>query len=609
MHPLLRIFKYMDKKTWWAFIVVLFTALLDTGFTLSAPYLTKEIINGLFYSDNFFTRINTLKIWLPIFVVVGLSAAVFRFLQRYINEYVSESIVYVLRNNLYSKIQKQSIDFFDRMETGQLISRGTSDIDAIRRLLSIGLRIFFRAICLYIGIFVIIGLMDWKLLLIFIGFAPIMFIAMFTYARRMRPLMKEIQNKFGDMNNVLAENVYGSRVVRAFAAEKFESEKFEEQNEMYLNMNLRMARLRAYIQTIFPFLLTIGSFLLIFFGGRAIINGTLAGGVGTLVAVNGYLVLLQMPTRFISFAILHYQEGYASMNRIFEVIDMEKRVSEKPDALILPTLTGKIRFKNVVFSYVEGNPPVLNNIDLIIEPGETVAFLGTTGSGKSTIVSLVPRFYDPQEGVVEIDDYNLVDVNLDSLRKQMAIVQQEAFLFARTIKENIAFGKFDASEDEIIRAAKIAQAHDFIMSFPKGYDTEVGERGITLSGGQKQRLTIARALLLNSPILIMDDSSSALDFETESQFQKAVSMLIKGKTTLIVTQRLSTIKFATKLVVMDKGEIVEIGTHKELMALGGLYKHLYETQLIEQDFDFKPLTPEHELIGESITSPELGGSK
>jgi ATP-binding cassette subfamily B protein len=396
--------------------------------------------------------------------------------------------------------------------------------------------------------------------------------------------MRQIQNKFGDMNSVLAENVYGARVVRAFAAENFEFDKFEKENQIYLDLNMNMARLRAYITTLFPLILGVGSFLLLFVGGRTIVLGG-DMDLGRLIAINSYLLLLQTPTRFMSFAILHFQEGTASLNRIFEIVDMEKKIVDKPDAEEMPKIKGLIELKNITFTYIEDNPPVLKGIDLKIEPGETVAFLGTTGSGKSTIVSLVPRFYDPQIGTVKIDGIDIRDVKVESLRKQIALVQQEAFLFAKTIRENIAFGKYDATDEEIIRVSKIAQAHDFIIEYPNGYDTIVGERGVTLSGGQKQRLTIARALLLNNPLLIMDDSSSALDFETEHQFQIAINELVKGRTTLIITQRLSTIKYATKIIVMDKGQIVEIGTHEVLMEKGGLYKHLYETQLIDQAFE------------------------
>ncbi|MCF2142950.1 MAG: ABC transporter ATP-binding protein/permease [Candidatus Heimdallarchaeota archaeon] len=598
----------MTRKTWFALVVVVFAAVLESIFTLLTPWVAKNIINLIFESGDFTTQLHALKLWIPIYIGIGFFASIFRFLQRYINEYVSQSVIYDIRNTLYAKIQKQSIDFFDRIETGQLISRGTSDIEAIRRLLSIGMRIFLRSICLYLGIFVMVGLMDWKLMLILTALAPVLFLIMFTYARKIRPLMRKIQNKFGDMNSVLAENVYGASVVRAFAAEEFEFDKFERENERYLQMNMQMARLRAFLTTMFPLILGIGSFLLLFVGGRMIILGG-DMDIGRLIAINSYLIMLQMPTRFMSFAILHFQEGSASLNRIFEIIDMEKKIQNKPGAIPMPKIKGAISFQHVTFSYVEGNPPVLRDINLEIKPGEIVAFLGTTGSGKSTIVSLVPRFYDPQEGVIKIDGIDIREVLVETLRKQISIVQQEAFLFAKTIRENIAFGKPDATEEEIIRAAKIAQAHEFIMSFPNGYDTIVGERGVTLSGGQKQRLTIARALLLNTPILIMDDSSSALDFETEYQFQKAINELIKNRTTLIITQRLSTIKYATKIIVMDKGRIIEAGTHEELMAKEGLYKYLYETQLIEQEFG-----PIKELLQETsnktkIAKETAGGRK
>lgn len=604
MHPILRVFGFMKRKTWFAFSVVIFSAILDSCFTLFTPWIARELINRVFYDLD----ATALKLWLPIYVATGFFAAIFRFLQRYINEYVSQSLIFDLRNTLYSRIQKQSIDFFDRMETGQLISRGTSDIEAIRRLLSIGIRIFLRAIWLYSGIFILIGIMDWQLMLVVLALAPVMFVIMFSYAKRARPLMRDIQNKFGDMNSVLAENVYGSRVVRAFAAEGFETEKFEQENKLYLDLNMRMAKLRAYLTTLFPLILSIGSFLLIYFGGRGVVTGTL--GVGDLIAINGYLILLQMPTRFLSFAILHYQEGTASLNRIFEVVDMKKKIKEKENAIEMPKINGNISFENVTFAYSADAPPVLKNINLDIPSGETVAFLGTTGSGKSTIVSLVPRFYDPNEGTVKIDGIDIRDVQVDSLRKQIAIVQQEAFLFAKTIKENIAFGKPDATEDEIRRVSEIAQAHEFITEFPNGYDTIVGERGVTISGGQKQRLTIARALLLNNPLLIMDDSSSALDFETEHQFQNAIDELIKNRTTLIITQRLSTIKFATRIVVMDKGQIVESGMHEDLMEQGGLYKHLYETQLLEQEF--LPIENQTEIernLANSYMKQTEGGTK
>jgi len=590
MHPVIRLIRLMTRKTKLAVMIIISIVILESASTIASPKIVELIINQVFYER----KIEVLIPLLLIAVGIAVGKALFLFTQRFLNAYVAQNVVYIIRNKLYSRIQRQSIDFFDRIETGQLISRGTSDMNAIKRLMSNGFRIFLSAISLYIGIFVMIGLSNWVLLLIVIGSAVFLFLIMYSYTRRSRPLFRSIQNKFGDLNSVLSENIRAARVVRAFAAEQIEITKFEQENESYYLLSLKRAKLRSLMNVVFPFVLSFGSFLLLLIGGKEVILGNLQ--VGTLVAINSYLLLLRVPTRNMTYAIINYQEGVAAMNRIYEIIDMEKKIKNKPGAIDLPPLKGKITYKNVTFAYREGEEPVLRNVSLKISPGETVAFLGTTGSGKSTIVSLVPRFYDPQEGAVLVDDYDVRDVTVESLRKQIALVQQEAFLFARTIRENIAFGKPDATDEEIIRAAKIAQAHDFIMAMPDGYDTAVGERGETLSGGQKQRLTIARALLLDCPILIMDDSSSALDFETEHQFQRAIKELIKNRTTLIVTQRLSTIKHATKIVVMNKGKIVEQGTHTELMKKGGLYKYLYETQLLTQ---VEPLTP-NEVVKEIV---------
>ncbi|HUT82307.1 MAG TPA: ABC transporter ATP-binding protein [Candidatus Bathyarchaeia archaeon] len=580
MHPIKRIYKLMTRKTKLAFLVVLIIAILESSSTIASPKIVEILIDRVFVG----TEYNLLLPLIAIAVAIVVAKAIFLFLQGYLNEYIAQNIVFIIRHKLYSKIQRQSIDFFDRIESGQLISRGTTDIDAIKRLMSLGFRSILRSIILYIGIFIMIGISDPYSLIIVGVIAPILFIIMFSFTSRRRYLFKNIQNKFGDLNSVLKENVRGARVVRAFATEEFEITKFEKENEAYMNMNIHMAKLKSLMNVLFPFVLGLGSVAIWFFGGRQVINGVLA--LGALVAFISYIQLLQTSTRFMISGIIYYQEGVAGMNRIYEIIDMENKVTNRPGAIDLPKIEGNIFFEKVTFAYRDGERPVLKKITLDILAGETVAFLGTTGSGKSTIVSLVPRFYDPQEGAVYIDNIDIRDIKIDSLRSKIALVQQEAFLFARTIKENIAFGKPDATLDEIIQVAKIAQAHDFIMETPNGYDTVVGERGVTLSGGQKQRLTIARALLLDYPILIMDDSSSALDFETENQFQKAVNALVKNRTTLIVTQRLSTIKFATKIVVMNNGEIEEIGTHEELIMKKGLYKYLYETQLLSQQDSF-----------------------
>ncbi|MBD3189612.1 MAG: ATP-binding cassette domain-containing protein [Candidatus Heimdallarchaeota archaeon] len=574
MNQILRIVQFMRRRTKLAFIAVVLVAVLESLTTIASPRIVEEIINQVFYDKQLMKLIPLLAIAFGLTLVSGI----FLFAQKYLNEYVTQKIIYLIRNKLYSKIQSQSIDFFDRIETGQLISRGTIDVNAIKRLMSGGFRIFLSAIILYVGIFVMIGIADWRILIIGIVIASILLIIMYNYTKRSRPLFRTIQNKFGDLNSVLSENIRGAKVIRAFATEDVEIEKFEKENQEYLDLNIKMSKLRSLMTVLFPFILSLGSFLIWFIGGIQVLSGEIL--VGTLVALNSYILLLKKPTRLMTYAVINYQEGRAALSRIFEIIDMEKKIKNKPDAIELENVKGKITFENITFWYREDQPPVLRDISLEISPGETVAFLGTTGSGKSTIVSLVPRFYDPQEGRVLIDDIDIRDLKIESLRKNISLVQQETFLYAKTIKENIAFAKPDATDEEIIRVAKIAQAHEFIQSFPNGYETQVGERGVTLSGGQKQRLTIARALLTDTPFLIMDDSSSALDFETEHQFQKAISELIKDRTTLIITQRLSTIKFASKIIVMDKGEIIEQGTHDELMENKGLYYYLYSSQLL-----------------------------
>jgi ABC-type multidrug transport system fused ATPase/permease subunit len=577
MNLILRIVKMMKKRTIIASFAVIAVAVLESLATLASPKIVEEIINQVLYELELKTLIPLLLITLGIMIVKG----VFLFAQKYLNEYVSQKMVYLIRNKLYSKIQSQSIDFFDRIETGQLISRGTTDINAIKRLLSSGFKNLLNAIVLYIGIFVMIGIADWRILIGELVVAPILLIIMYNFTKRNRSLFRAIQIKYGDLNSILSENVRGAEVVRASATENYEIEKFEKENQKYLDLNIKRAKLRSFMTVAFPFVLGLGSFLIWLVGGIQVLQGAML--VGTLVALNSYVLLLTKPTNQMTYTIVNYQKGMAALDHIFEIIDLDKKIKDKPDAMELDEIEGKITFENVIFSYREEEPPVVKNISLEISPGETVAFLGTTGSGKSTIVSFVPRFYDPQEGRVLIDDIDVRDIKVESLRNKISLVQQETFLFAKTIKENIAFGKPDATDEEIIEAAKIAQAHDFIMSFKNGYETQVGERGVTLSGGQKQRLTIARAILTNTPLLIMDDSSSALDFETEHQFHQAISELIKNRTTLIITQRLSTIKFASKIIVMDNGEIIEQGKHEELIENKGLYYYLYTSQLLTQE--------------------------
>jgi ATP-binding cassette subfamily B protein len=368
------------------------------------------------------------------------------------------------------------------------------------------------------------------------------------------------------------------KVVRAFAKENLEEQKFTEKSKDYFNTNLRVAKLRALHIPPMEFMAGLGTVFIILYGGTQVMSGEIT--IGTLVAFNSYLLLLLMPMRFLGFITAFIQRAIAGAKRIFEIVDAVPEVKDKPNAIELPPINGHVKFENVSFSY--GQEPVLKNVAFEAKPGETIALLGTTGSGKSSIISLIPRFYDLNQGKLTIDGFDIRDVKIESLRKHIGIVHQETFLFSSTIKENIAYSKPHATMEEITNAAKSAEAHEFITSFPQGYNTIVGERGSTLSGGQRQRIAIARALLKDPKILILDDSTSSVDIETEYQIQKALQTLLKNRTTFVITQRLSTIKNAHKIIVLDQGQIVETGTHDELIEKKGMYKRIHETQLAAQ---------------------------
>ncbi|KPV63511.1 MAG: putative ABC transporter ATP-binding protein [Candidatus Bathyarchaeota archaeon BA1] len=385
------------------------------------------------------------------------------------------------------------------------------------------------------------------------------------------------------------------RVVRAFAKEGLEEAKFRAKNRDYLDCNVIAAKLRATYIPLMDLIAGIGMVVILLYGGLQVISGEIT--IGTLVAFNSYLTLLIMPMRFLGFITSFMERALAGGKRIFDILDAVPEVKDKPDAVELPPVNGHVRFENVSFSYSRGLP-TLKGVTFEAKPGETIALLGTTGSGKSSIINVIARFYDVTEGNVTIDGYDVRDVKISSLRRQIGIVPQETFLFSTTIRENIAYGKPYASMDEIMNVAKLAEAHDFIVSFPQGYETMIGERGVTLSGGQKQRIAIARALLMNPKILILDDSTSSVDIETEYQIQRALQALLKNRTTFVITQRLSTIKNAHKIIVLDAGRIVEMGTHEELMHNNGLYKRIHDAQLAAQ------IRPEEKII-----SPEGKGQE
>jgi ATP-binding cassette subfamily B multidrug efflux pump len=409
-----------------------------------------------------------------------------------------------------------------------------------------------------------------------------------TFGIISRPLFTKVQQKLSALNTTLQENLAGIRVVKAFTREKSEQVKFHRQADDLMNQQLTIARMFSFLFPLTFLIANLGQATTLYAGGLQIVHGTLT--LGEWQEFSLYLIYLFFPVAQFGFIITQYGQASASAERIFEILDAKNDVTDQPGALALPSLQGEVKFENVSFRYFGSGEPVLKNVSFEVQPGQTVALLGATGSGKTTIINLLPRFYDPTEGRITIDGFDLRQVTLDSLRSQIGIVLQETTLFVGTIRENIAFGKPEASLDEVVAAAKAAAAHDFIMSFPDGYDTTVGERGTTLSGGQKQRIAIARALLLDPHILILDDSTSSVDLSTEAQIQAALDKLMRGRTSFVIAQRISTVMNADLILVLDKGTIVASGKHAELLDESPIYAEIYNSQLVEDSVSRTPVS-------------------
>jgi len=512
-------------------------------------------------------------------VIFAIVNGFFSFLQAYWAEKNSQSIAFDMRNDLFAKIQRLSFSYHDRNQTGQLMIRATDDVEKVRLFLGQGLIQLASAVVMLVGTLIIIFATNAQLALVTLWILPVALILFGIFSNATRPMFTKVQQKLSTLNTTLQENLAGIKVVKSFTREKSEEGKFNVQADVLMKQNVAIARVFA---TLFPLIFLIanlGQATTLYFGGKQIIAGTLT--LGQWEEFSLYLIYLFLPIAQLGFIINQFSQASASATRIFEILDTQNEVIDKPVAEVLPTVQGHIRFENVTFRYFGGGDPVLNQVSFETKPGQTVALLGATGSGKTTIINLIPRFYDPTEGRITIDGHDLRDVTIASLRAQIGIVLQETTLFTGTIRENIAYGKPDASQEEIEAAARAAAAHDFIMEFPEGYDTHVGERGTTLSGGQKQRIAIARALLLNPHILILDDSTSSVDLTTEAQIQDALDTLMKGRTSFVIAQRISTVMNADLILVLDKGQVVASGKHKELMEESEIYAEIYNSQLVE----------------------------
>jgi len=576
MRILRRLLGYL-KKYWFFVFLALMALLINRVLNLAIPEITQRAIDIAIVQK----RHGLLVILALSIVGVTILTALFQFVQEYILQYASQKAIYDIRNTMYDHLQRLPFSFYDKSQTGQLIARATGDIDTLRRFYSFGMINFVSSILMFVAVLVICLLKNWALAVLALSTMPILAYTGIRFGGKIGPRFWEIRQRFAELTTVIQENITGMRVVKTFVREDYEISKFSVYARNVLQKNLEVTKLWAFFFPLMDFISGLGTIAVLWFGGWQMMKGNLT--LGEFIAFNMYLMQLMWPIRMLGFIINVSKEAMASGQRIFEILDTQSEVEESPDAIPLPAIAGYVRFENVSFRYDDNDELVLKNFSLDIEPGETVAILGATGSGKSTLINLIPRFYDPTSGTITIDDIDIRTVTLESLRKQIGIVLQDTFLFATSLKDNIAYGRTNATEEEIIAAAKAANIHNFIDSLPKGYDTEVGERGVTLSGGEKQRVAIARALLMNPKILILDDSTSSVDTETEHLIQNAITTLVKDRTTFVIAQRLSTVKRANKIVVLENGEIIEQGTHDELLKKGGIYTEIYNMQFKQQE--------------------------
>jgi ATP-binding cassette, subfamily B, multidrug efflux pump len=525
-----------------------------------------------------------------VFAIVIFAAirGVFAFLQSFWAEKNSQAVAYDLRNDLYAKIQRLSFSYHDKNQTGQLMIRATDDVEKVRLFIGQGLLQLVGAIILLVGTVTILFTTSVSLAWTAMPILPLALVMFMIFSSAAQPMFRKVQIKLSTLNTVLQENLAGMKVIKAFTREPQQQARFRSAADDVMNQAISVARLFTFLFPVIFLIANLGQAAILYVGGHQIIAGLLS--LGEWQEFSLYLIYLFFPVAQLGFIITQFGQAAASADRVFEILDTRSDIVEKPDALELPSVKGEVRFEQVTFRYFGGGQPVLKDVTFEARPGERVALLGATGSGKSTIINLLPRFYDPSQGRITIDGHDLRDLKLDSLRRQIGIVLQETTLFSGTIRDNVAFGRSDASDADVVAAAKAAQAHDFIMSFPDGYNTHVGERGATLSGGQKQRIAIARALLLDPRILILDDSTSSVDLTTESLIQAALDRLMENRTSFVIAQRISTVMSADKIIVLDKGEVVAQGRHADLMENEPIYAEIYNSQILayEQEHGHAP---------------------
>jgi ATP-binding cassette subfamily B protein len=560
----------------WSMLVSVLLAVGQQAAGLIGVFLTGSVAAALVHGQR-----HKLPWLVGVILALGLVRALMMSGRRLIAGKQALDVELDLRTAVYAKLVRLSFGFYDRHQTGQLMSRATVDLQGVRFFLGYGLIFFFQHVFTIIGVGIVVLLISWKLALIAVAISPALIAVAYRYSHVAHPLLREVQQKMADVATVAEENIVGVHVVKAFAQEEEQQQKFEHSSEEVFDLSVKANRQRAFYIPMLGFLPLLAQAAVLLVGGRMVAQGSLS--VASFVRFNLYLAMLVMPLRALGMWIGQAQRATASGERIFQVIDEPEELTDAPDARALEPGPGRVTFTRATFGY-DPDRPVLHEIDLELEPGKVVALIGHTGAGKTTLASLVPRFYDVQSGSVAVDGQDVRSVTLASLRREIGVIAQDPFLFSATVRDNIAFGRPDATDDEVRRAAELAQAHEFVAALPDGYDTVIGERGITLSGGQRQRIAIARALLVDPRILILDDATASVDATTESKIREGLREAMRGRTTIIIAHRLSTIALADEIVVLEDGRVVARGTHDDLATTNEVYREIYEHGLLDRVF-------------------------